>query len=395
MCLSTLLLSSCAALLNSDRPAYDGPIVKPIWTVHDLAFDRLYPIHNGIVYARARTFASDVKRLYAFEAKTGQKLWQSDFAVEDIKFFVGPLLFATDDTGKGHGLNAITGREVTTPSPTDLLLATVQGETVYAVWKDRAITAMDRPAHNLWRAKIPMDYLAAPVVADGNVYISGSYAKVDATPQCEIYALDALTGALRWKWGTGSSGDKISQITAEGGAVYVWVGYSSGVVFALDAATGKPRWTKKTTQYLPEGPVGFDPLSIVIRDAPPRNEDGSLKSKGYLFRGLKRSTGEALWEASTPWKYSTWFASSGLLYIADRKAHALLNEGGDTSPDSWLTIADLRTGRELWRSETIELGSFTEPVVGEGIVVVGSWPYQFQKATAAQLMAFRATRDGK
>ena len=80
------------------------------------------------------------------------------------------------------------------------------------------------------------------------------------------------------------------------------------------------------------------------------------------------------------------------MFIADREAHAVLNEGGDTSPNSWLTVDGRPKRPRLWRSEKVELGDFAEPAVEDGIVVVGSWPYQFQNPKAGRLMAFHATR---
>jgi len=65
------------------------------------------------------------------------------------------------------------------------------------------------------------------------------------------------------------------------------------------------------------------------------------------------------------------------------------------SPDSFLTVVDIRTGQELWRSETITLGTFTTPAVADGIVVVGSLPFGDRSATGSGLFAFPANRAGK
>jgi hypothetical protein len=55
--------------------------------------------------------------------------------------------------------------------------------------------------------------------------------------------------------------------------------------------------------------------------------------------------------------------------------HALLTENNNTSPDSWVSAVSLRSGAELWRSETVELANFTRPAAGDGMVVVGSEPF--------------------
>ena len=61
------------------------------------------------------------------------------------------------------------------------------------------------------------------------------------------------------------------------------------------------------------------------------------------------------WELRTSWKYGNWIAQDGLIYVADRQAHALIGTGNDASPDSFLTVVDIRTAKELWRSETVQL----------------------------------------
>jgi len=77
--------------------------------------------------------------------------------------------------------------------------------------------------------------------------------------------------------------------------------------------------------------------------------------------------------------------------------HELLTENNNSSPDSWLTKVDLRTGKELWRSEVVELGVFTRPAVGDGLVVVGSEPFTWAdpprsgKREVAGLWAWRVS----
>lgn len=65
----------------------------------------------------------------------------------------------------------------------------------------------------------------------------------------------------------------------------------------------------------------------------------------------------------------------GLLSASDRKVHDVLDENNKTSPDSWMCALNLRTGKEIWRSQTIERGVFTSPAAGERMVVVGSKPF--------------------
>ena len=93
------------------------------------------------------------------------------------------------------------------------------------------------------------DYLggmeATPVVVDGVMYVTGTWSVV--------YALDAATGALKWKydpqvpkaWGQMACCDVVNR----GVAVYqgkVFVGSLDARLIALDAATGAKRWEVQT-----------------------------------------------------------------------------------------------------------------------------------------------------
>jgi serine/threonine protein kinase len=75
---------------------------------------------------------------------------------------------------------------------------------------------------------------AGPVaVAGGTVYVG--------TQDGSVHALDAATGKARWTCATGSAVD--SSPTVAGGTVYLNSTDNSDKVYALDATTGKARWT--------------------------------------------------------------------------------------------------------------------------------------------------------
>ena len=75
-----------------------------------------------------------------------------------------------------------------------------------------------------------MFFLSRPVVVDGAVYLGSG--------DGNLYALDAVTGDLRWKFKTGDVVHS-SPAFAEGVLFfYSWDSY----FYAVDAATGKERW---------------------------------------------------------------------------------------------------------------------------------------------------------
>ncbi len=71
------------------------------------------------------------------------------------------------------------------------------------------------------------DYVFFAAVADGKVYV-GSY-------DDNVYALNALTGALIWSFKTGDS--VVSSPAVENGVVYV--GSEDHKIYALNASDGK------------------------------------------------------------------------------------------------------------------------------------------------------------
>src|SRR4029077_6784678 len=86
----------------------------------------------------------------------------------------------------------------------------------------------------------PFDlFLSSPVVSADTVYFGSGDANV--------YALDASSGTLRWKFHTGNV---VPASPAQAGGT-LYVGSWDSYFYALDAASGKERWRFKT---------GEDPL---------------------------------------------------------------------------------------------------------------------------------------
>ena len=81
----------------------------------------------------------------------------------------------------------------------------------------------------------PFDlYLSSPAVADGSVYFGSG--------DNNIYALDAASGALKWKFKTG---DVVHASPALSDGT-LFVGSWDSYFYALDSATGKEKWRFKT-----------------------------------------------------------------------------------------------------------------------------------------------------
>jgi quinohemoprotein ethanol dehydrogenase len=139
---------------------------------------------------------------------------------------------------------------------------------------------------------------ATPIVVDGVMYTSGVAGRV--------YALNAATGALRWRFEPKIDPRVYRSVCCDsvnrGVAVWqgrVYVAALDGVLYALDAASGKVLWSADT---------------IIDR------------SRGY--------------------------ASTGAPQVAD-KVVVIGNSGGEYDTRGYLSAYDLRTGRLAWRFFTV------------------------------------------
>jgi outer membrane protein assembly factor BamB len=108
-----------------------------------------------------------------------------------------------------------------------------------------------------WRFSTIGEVRSSPAVADGVVYI-GSGGAHDAEDEQEpdrgsLYAVDAATGAERWRFAAGGAIDSSPAIVD--GVVYV--GSGDGSLLAIEAATGVELWRFQT-----DGEVGSSPAVV-------------------------------------------------------------------------------------------------------------------------------------
>jgi glucose dehydrogenase len=181
---------------------------------------------GGLVYV-----SSLDGNLYAVDAANGVKKWS--FATEGERRFSAP------------GINYIPPAKEIMPEIWDFYLSspTVVGDTVYFGSGDHQIYAVDAATGALrWKFATGNVVHASPAVAEGIVYI-GSF-------DSYFYALSARDGTLLWKFKTGDdeqahclTGIPGSACVADG---VVYFGSRDAHVYALDAKTGALRWNTAT-----------------------------------------------------------------------------------------------------------------------------------------------------
>ena len=208
-----------------------------------------------------------------------------------------------------------------------------------------------RPAPTLlWTYTTGLTVTSSPSVVDGVVYI-GSLDR-------NLYALDATTGALLWKYDIGERNDYVSSSPAVSNGV-VYIGGLKTKIHALDAYTGDLQWKYKL-------PIRTTVRSGVSSSAAVAdgvvyigNMDGNL----YAF---SEENGDLLWSYAIPVSVYDEHIIFSSPAVADGVVYVNTYGGG-------LYALDASTGSLLWNySAEGDYGAYSSPAVANGVVYVGS-----------------------
>jgi len=136
---------------------------------------------------------------------------------------------------------------------------------------------------------------AAPIVVDGTMYVVGAYPN-------EVFALDATTGDLKWKYSPAV--DPSSQGVACCDVVNRGEAYDNGKIFfntldnhtiALDAKTGKELWVTKLGDISRGQTLTMAPL-VVKGKVLVGNSGGEMGVRGWVT-ALDEDSGKIVWRA--------------------------------------------------------------------------------------------------
>jgi outer membrane protein assembly factor BamB len=300
----------------------------------------------------------------------------------------------------------------------------VVGDTVYVGSLDHNLYAVDRATGaQKWKFVTESKVTSSPAVAGDVVY----FGSMDGN----FYAVDAATGKLKWKFKTGGERrytathlhgalpaleampdpfDFYSSSPAvSGGTVYF--GSGDGNVYALDAATGDPKWSFKTGDVVHSSPAvangvvyigGWDTFFYAI-DAATGKEKWRLKTgddpaihnqigiqsspavvDGMVYFGCRDSnlyavdatTGEKKWAFNNKgsWVIGSPAVSKGKVYFA-------------TSDSGMFHSLDARTGAEVFNLK-FTWPMFSSPAIAGNTLYLGS---NEGKLTAVDLTAQKPT----
>jgi alcohol dehydrogenase (cytochrome c) len=212
-----------------------------------------------------------------------------------------------------------------------------------------------------WRFRLPAgspygSFASTPLLVGGTVYLQ--------TLSSSVFALDARTGRVRWRWLTRAPNDGPNGLAATATRIF---GATDTSVFALDRKTGRRVWAHRIEnryeQFVDIAPLAADGLVFVstVGFAP--------GGRGALY-ALDQRTGRIRWRFQTvkkPWPdpsvggggawYTPSLGSDGRLYVGvgnpDPWGGTKLRPNGGAFPglalytDALLAL-NARTGKLLW-----------------------------------------------
>ena len=326
-------------------------------------------VANGIVY-----FGSFDGTLYALAADSGAVKWRFAHEGSEKRF-------------EAKGIHGATPSNQTIPDPWDLYLSSpaISYGRVYFGSGDGNVYAVNAQTGVLQWKFVTGDVVhASPAIANNTVYI-GSWDSF-------LYAVDAETGQEKWRFKTGEDpvihnqvGLQSSPVVVEG---TVFVGCRDAHVYAIDARTGRKKWdyyTKKSwvnaTPAVADGRVYFgtsDTHLFHALDARSGRPQFTFEAKAQIFSSAAIA-GDLVYVGDF----------LGRLYALDRKTGTLAwefrTEGSRTDPlkvlnseGTWNRDAFTRSFNDFADmyvnlSKRFSVGSIlSSPVVDRGEIYFGS-----------------------
>jgi outer membrane protein assembly factor BamB len=270
-------------------------------------------VANGMVYA-----GSTDGNLYAIDLESGTQKWkfETKVRVTSSPAVSGGVVYFESYDGKFYAADAASGQiqwkfqtggerrfaakhihgsepaAETMPDPFDFYLssAAVWNGSVYFGSGDGNVYALDAGSGTLkWKFHTGDVVHASPAIADGTLFI-GSWDSF-------FYALNAATGKEKWRFKTGQDPETSNQVGIQSSAAVmdgiVYFGCRDSNFYALDALTGQKKWAFNnkgswviTSPAVRDGKVYFatsDSGLFYVLDAKSGAQVFSLKFKWPMF----------------------------------------------------------------------------------------------------------------
>ena len=283
-------------------------------------------IADGVVY-----IGSLDGHLYAIDQDTGKEKWRfkSSRPIASSPAVVDGTLFFVSSVGALVAIDTATGKP----------------KWVFAAEYERRFEAKGLHGYPSAAQTIPDAwdiFTSSPAVSDGKVFFGSG--------DGNVYAVDAASGVLQWKFGTG---DVVHASPAVSGGI-VFIGSWDSYLYALDADTGQPKWSFKS---------GEDPAmhNQVGFQSSPAVADGTVYvgCRDAHVYALDATTGRKKWDypTSKSWVIGTPAVSAGVVYVG-------------TSDSARFMALDAKTGRLRFNFDA-KAYVFSSAAVAGGLVYVG------------------------
>lgn len=251
------------------------------------------------------------------------------------------------------------------------LAVTASSDSTAAATRSSQVTS--EGASVVWRRPGPFQHDKVPVVAAGLVYLVHDYIEDSGKP--ELYALEAQTGNIKWKFSPDINGlERATSPVLAGDLILFGTWDESGsdlmygqdekvgaYLYAVDAKTGLERWhyranaTSITTPFV----VGD---TVYVSCSGSTVKDGSNAPTQDIMRALAIANGELRWGfpvAGALTSESPTFAD-GILYFAADSA--------TESRPSYLYAVDTTNGKLNWEFPVASASISQSPSFADGIL---------------------------
>lgn len=249
---------------------------------------------------------------------------------------IAPMASWVGETGPRDALELVPAWEYATGGYVDADLVTGDGRLYVASW-DGILHVLDNHGETLWTRNLGDTLDATPVLSGGQVFVQ-SWSR-------EVYALDAGTGEVRWRFDySPSRADDHRQAGLLNVDDLVLVPAWNGTLFALDARSGERRWSFFGGQPLRAQPV-YDGNKLYLAS-------GAGTLSALTIDGVLR-----------------WQQSLGTPLL---RAPALIPEGVAVVGREGQVVAYDRSGQLLWQRQLHEICYYGSPLYHEGALYVAT-----------------------
>lgn len=228
---------------------------------------REYPVANAstgspIVEAGLVFFVDNGATVEAYDAASGAHRWEKhlgvrfNFALENFAAWDGRLFIVEKRGANGNvsALDAATGKELWRLDPAEgprckdcsraLHAPLAINNVVYVGSEDRTLYALDASTGaTRWRYTTDGSIFSSPSIWDETLFI--------ASTDKNVYALDARSGTLKWKFATGGT-MRGAPAVADG---VLYIGAYDKKLYAVDAINGQLKWTYEANDLIKGSPA--------------------------------------------------------------------------------------------------------------------------------------------